>query len=250
VSTSQPAAADAAPVGRKALTQDLGGGASAPMFQSSPMWEDLGGFKEPSSPDQDIGGRTFGELMGDIGRPIGTGIGNVVGGIAGAVTGISISQATTLAPVWNPHGHFMWNIGFNTTGRNGWLIQEIASTRRAQDAAGAALPDGLTPRYFEAWAVDGAGVITPSAGGTHDFWQRRSFGAGSQGHWSIRAKVWFTQTDPATQGFAVGNAPEAGGLLSSTAEPAGLGVARLHRYAQGTWDSTTAAPTHTGSANS
>ena len=257
VASSAPTeAAGPSAAGRSTLTQDLGSGAGPPMFASSPVWEDLtgapagelGGLKPKSGTDHDIGGRTPGEAVGDVTRPIGTAIGNVVGSIAGAVTGVSVSSVTTTPAAWNNHGHFVWDIGFNTTGQNGWLVQEIASTRRAENTAGVAFPDGLTRRYWEAWAVDGTGAVTPALGATNDMWQRRGWGNGSQGHWSITGTVYFTTTDPATMGFAAGNVPEAGALLSTTGAPGGLGIARLHRYAQGTWDSTTAVPTHTGSA--
>lgn len=196
------------------------------------------------------GGRTFGEALGDAGRVVGTALGNVVGGAAAALTGINITSTTTAAATWSPHGQFAWQVGFATTGTSGWLVQEVVNTYRAQDATGGALGAPTpTPQYWEAWAVDAASVVSPSVGGTNDFWLRPSRGASTQGHWSMRGKVYFTTTDPATQGFAPGGVPDAGILLSTTAAPAGLGVARLHRYAQGTWDSTGAAPTHTGSAS-
>lgn len=211
--------------------------------------QDGGGLKtEAVSDTEDVGGRTAGEFLGDIGRPVGSFFGNLFGGIVGAVAGNSISSVTTTPPRWNPHGNFLWEVGFNTSGRNGWIVQEIDSTRRAQDAAGHDLPDPLTRRYWEAWAVDAAGNVTPAGGPTNDTWARRSWGNHTQGHWSIASSVYFTPTNPATQGFAVGNAPEAGILLSSLAEPPGLGIGRLHRWAQGTWDSTGLVPTHTGSA--
>jgi hypothetical protein len=216
---------------------------------------DAAGFAPELTEDdraQDVGGgRTFGELVGDVARPIGTGLGNIVGDIAGAVTGVTISQNTTTAPTWNDHGHFQWVVGFTTTGTSGWIVQKIVNTRRAQDASGANLPDGLTPSYYEAWAVDASSNITPVSGGSHDWWQRRSWGTNTQGHWSMTGKVYFTTVDPATQGFTVGGVPEAGGLLATTSPGGGLdlGFARLHRYAQGTWDSTTATPTHDGSAH-
>src|SRR5690606_15863699 len=158
--------------GRSTLTQDLGAGARPPMFEGAPVWEDLtgapagelGGLKPKSGTDTDIGGRTPGEAIGDVTRPIGAALGNVVGSIAGAVTGISVSSVTTTPAAWNDHGHFVWDIGFNTTGQNGWLVQEIVSTRRAENAAGVAFPDGLTRRYWEAWAVDGASAVTPALG--------------------------------------------------------------------------------------
>lgn len=211
-----------------------------------------GGFRpgvEPGEAEEFLGGRTFGEVIGDIARPVGTAVGNVVGGIAEAVTGITISSTTNTGPTWRPHGEFEWIVGFTTSGQNGWLVQEVVNTYRAQDAAKADLGGPApTGQYWEAWAVDGASAITPGHGANHDWWLRPGRGADTQGHWSMQAKVYFTTTDPATQGFTPGGAPDAGILLSSTAAPAGLGVARLHRYAQGTWDSTGGKTAHTGSA--
>ncbi len=197
-----------------------------------------------------IGGRTVGEFIGDVARPVGTAVGNVVGSVAGALTGISISSNTNTGPIWNNHGQFVWKVGFSTTGKNGWIVQKIVNTMRAQDAAGSPLPVAqLTPEYWEAWAVDGSSNITPNVGADNDYWIRTSKGSGTQGHWSMTGSVYFTTTDPATQSFTPGGVANAGILLSTTSAPSGLGVARLHRYAQGTWDSTGLVPTHTGSAS-
>jgi hypothetical protein len=199
-----------------------------------------------------IGGqvnRTFGETLGDMARPIGVGLGNIVGGVTGALTGVSISSTDVTAATWSPNGNFQWDVGFSTTGTSGWIVQEIVNTYRAEDNTGASVVPAHTPHYWEAWAVDASSTISPSVGAINDMWSRPDLGANTKGHWSMRGKVHFTTTDPTTQGFAAGNAPDAGILLSSTAEPAGLGIARLHRYAQGTWDSTgPGAPVHTGSA--
>jgi hypothetical protein len=212
----------------------------------------LGGFAPGADPDQNqkmIGGRTVGEAVGDAARVVGTERGNAVGNATAALTGIDINSTTTAAATWSDHGQFSWQVGFATTGTNGWIVQEVVNTYRAQDSAGTDLGGAMpTAQYWEAWAVDAASAVTPSAGGTNDFWLRPSRGANTQGHWSMRGKVYFTTTDPATQGLTPGGVPDAGILLSSTSAPAGLGIARLHRYAQGTWDSTGATPTHTGSA--
>jgi hypothetical protein len=207
---------------------------------------------EPSEEETEmIGGlplaRTFGEAVGDVARPLGVGLGNVVGGIAGALTGISISTTDNAGPTWNPNGSFTWDVGFTTTGTSGWIVQKINNNYRAENAAGPLGGPVPTPEFWEAWAVDAASVVTPGAGATNDMWRRPNRGAGTKGHWSLRGACHFTTTDPATQGFAAGNVPDAGVLLSSTAEPPGLGIARLHRYAQGTWDST-AGVAHAGSA--
>ncbi|MCH8987737.1 MAG: hypothetical protein IIA92_02910 [Chloroflexi bacterium] len=211
------------------------------------------GLKSGVGEDEFLLGRTVGEFIGDVARPVGTFVGNVVGAVAGALTGISISSATHAGPTWNNHGAFIWGVGFNTTGRGGWIVQDIATTWRGENALGNAIPNPITPHYWEAWAVDGVGNITPNNGAVNDYWNlpnsQAALGA-AEGHWSAKGKLYFSTTDPATQGFTRNNpATNAGLLLSSTTAPAGLGIARLHRYAQGTWDSTTALlPTHSGSA--
>lgn len=207
---------------------------------------------EPSEEEPEvIGGqtlsRTVGETVGDVVRPVGVGLGNVAGGIAGALTGISISTNNNAGPTWNANGSFTWDVGFTTTGTSGWIVQKVVNTMRAENAAGPIAGGVPTPEYWEAWAVDAASAVTPSNGATNDMWRRPGRGAGSKGHWSMRGTCYFTATDPATQGFAAGNVPDAGILPSSTAEPAGLGIGRLHRYAQGTWDAT-AGVAHSGSA--
>jgi len=210
------------------------------------------GMKPGAGENDFVFGRTTGELVGDILRPVGTAVGNVVGTVAGALTGVYITSNTTAGPTWNNHGAFRWNVGFNTTGRSGWIIQKMAFTWRANNALGGSIPSPLGQPFYEAWEVSNTGAVTPSRGGTNDFWQipnlQTALGA-VEGHWSATGTLYFTKTDPATQGFTRNNPnTHAHHLLSSTTAPAGLGVARLHRYAQGTWDSTGTTPTHTGSA--
>ena len=213
----------------------------------------LGGKKlgmDPKATEQQmLGGRTAGEAAGDVYRPVRTGIGNVVGDIMGAATGISISATSLVGPTWNDNGHFDWGVSFTTSGRSGWIVQEIINGYRAEDADGAALPTDVVPHYWEAWPVDDAGKVTPIDGRGNDDWIRPDRGDDTQGHWSMRGKVFWTETDPATQGFTAGGVSNAGDLLSTTSEPSDLGIARLHRYAQGTWDSTGFLPTHEGSAS-
>jgi len=207
-----------------------------------------GGLKPSLGESEVLGGRTVGEFIGDVTRPVGTAVGNAVGAIVGAVAGGSISSTTNSGPTWSNHGHFDWRVGFDTTGRNGWIVQEIINGYRAEDASGNDVTPAYTPHYWEAWAVDGSGNVTPKVGASNDYWIRPSNGNHTEGHWSMRGKAHFTSTDPATQGFTPGGVSDAGILLSTTSAPSGLGVTRLHRYAQGNWDSTTSTPTHTGSA--
>jgi hypothetical protein len=209
-----------------------------------------GGLQPGADPEEDVllGGPQTEEILGDIARPVGTALGEVVGSVAAAVTGISISSTTNVGPTWSDHGRFNWQVGFTTTGKSGWIVQEITNTYRAEDKSGKSVAPVYTPHYWEAWAVDSTSKITPSVGTDNDYWRRPSRGAHTQGHWSMTGSVYFTTTDPATQGFTASGVKDAGILLSSTSAPGDLGIARLHRYAQGTWDSTGAAPSHTGSA--
>lgn len=242
-------------IGNRAVQGLLTAGAAHPAPQrrggvGSPKSHAVGGLQDLGSDEGNVllGGRTIGEFVGDVARPVETAVGNVLGSAVGALTGVSISSNTNSGPTWSNHGEFSWHVGFNTSGRNGWIVQEIVNTYRAEDTAGQSVVPAHTPRYWEAWHVDGAGNVTQNIGPDNDFWERPSLGNNTQGHWSMSGSVYFTATDPATQGFSPGGVADAGILLSTTSAPSGLGIARLHRYAQGTWDSTGAAPTHTGSA--
>ena len=217
------------------------------------------GLKAGAAEDEIVMGRTVGEFAGDVARPVGTAASNVFGAAVGALTGISISSSDTLAATWTPNFRFDWHVGFTTTGRSGWIVQEISNdTWRAQDAAGTAIGSPLVPHFFEAWDVDAAGSVTPNIGATNDIWQfpdmtalPAPFSSAVEGHWGSTASLFFTTVDPATQGFIRRNpATPSGDLLSSLTAPAalGLGIARLHRFAQGTWDSTGAVSTHDGLA--
>ena len=213
-----------------------------------------GGFAPTPEELPQLGG--IGETLQDVGDIVSTGVGNIVGAGAAALTGIDINTTNTVAATRNPHGQFMWHVGFNTTGVNGWIVQKVQNTYSGEDSAGVALTNArtlTTPEYYEAWAVDAASNVTPAnAAGTNDMWERMNLShppiadAGTKGRWSMRGSVHFTTTNPAAT-MAAGTVANAGILLSSIGPPADIGVARLHRYAHGTWDSTVAPPTHDGS---
>ncbi|HEY4241455.1 MAG TPA: hypothetical protein VGM88_16655 [Kofleriaceae bacterium] len=163
-----------------------------------------------------------------------------------------VSTTNTKAARWKPHGQFAWWIKWRTDGRSGWIVQKITNTYSGTDSAGTAITNastGTVPTYYEAWAVSAGGAISPSAGSTHDMWERISLGNGSQGSWSMRGDVHWTTTDPATSGMTAGGVTNAGILLSSTTAPANLGAVVLTRHANGKWDSTGAKPKHTGTVS-
>jgi hypothetical protein len=211
----------------------------------------LGGKKvglDPEKPTEDIGGRTAGEFAGDMARPVGSFLGDAVGAVAGFLGGNTINADTKVGPKFNPNGHFDWGIQWVTSGRSGWIVQEIVNTIRAEKENGAALPTGLTPQYWEAWEVDDKGVAEMGDARGNDDWIRADRGDKTKGHWSMKGVVYWTDEDPVKQGFKRGAVRNAGDLLATTTAPSGLGVARDHRYAQGTWDSTVDKPYHDGSA--
>lgn len=206
--------------------------------------------------------RGVGDTLRDIGDVVSTGLGNVVGAGAALLTGIDISTTDTSAPVWTPHSAFMWHITWNMSGRNvgpttnGWLVQNIDSTYSGQDSAGHVIDNarlGFTTNYYEAWPVVAGVVQQPWGGASDDTWGNPDLSVlpsvadpATKGRWSILSKAYFTTTDPTAHGLAPHNVADAGDLPSAVAAPPDLGVARLHRYAHGTWDSTTLIPTHTG----
>ncbi len=164
---------------------------------------------------------------------------------------VTVSSTSNTGPTWSDHGHFDWRVGFTTSGKTGWLVQEIINTLSGEDSEGEAITAasvGVVPHYWEAWAVDGSSKVTPAVGADNDYWIRPEFGADSEGEWSMQGDVHWTTTDPATQGFTAGGVSNAGDLLSTRWNSVGLGSTLLKRNANGKWDSTGETPTHTGKA--
>jgi hypothetical protein len=145
---------------------------------------------------------------------------------------------------------FQWDVNFSTSLRNGWLIQEIVNARARSTCGGAAIPETLTPHYWEAWWVDATGtVLVPTAinatrtqaTGTavpapaHDLWRRAS-AAPSRGNWSMTARLFTTIRLPA--GFANGAVADALALPATAAAPNSdaLGLVEARRSATGQWN--------------
>ena len=165
-----------------------------------------------------------------------------------AAGGLDITDWKVSGPTWSPDGAFDWRVAFRTTGHSGWIVQELVNTINVTSSTGAVVnTSAVDPHYWEAWAVDGSGHISPSVGAVHDMWIRPNWGANTKGSWSMSGRLHFTTTDPATQGFTPGGAKNSGILLSTTAAPAGLGPVLRWRVANGTWnDTSTPAVPHTG----
>lgn len=206
------------------------------------------GGLDPDAPEPDEIDEAAPELGGLV-RPL-EDVGLARQGTPGAAPPAPrITVGRQSGPTWTPHGGFDWRVSFATNRRSGWIVQEITNAINVTDAAGAAVDtSAVVPHYWEAWAVDGTGKITPSAGKVHDMWIRPARGTNTKGSWSMAAKLHFTTTDPATQGFTAGGVSNAGILLSTTTQPTGLGPVRRWRGAHGRWDDNAATPVaHTGS---
>lgn len=154
---------------------------------------------------------------------------------------------------------FQWDVNFSTSLRNGWIVQRIVNVFNRNNCAGAALGNPATPRYWEAWWVDGAGnVLIPTAinpqrtraTGTavpavaHDLWRRPSTPGGARGNWSMNAQLFTCLRLPAV--FAVGNVPDAVALPSTAVapNPDDLGQAVASRHAAGRFNCCGAPATH------
>ncbi len=153
---------------------------------------------------------------------------------------------------------FQWDVNFSTSLRNGWIVQEITNARARTTCGGGAIAETLTPHYWEAWWVDGAGNVrvptTINAARTRatasvapapadDLWRRAS-AAPSRGNWSMTARLFTCLRLPA--GFAAGNVADALALPSTAAAPNidDLGLVAARRGATGRWNCCGAPATH------
>lgn len=137
-------------------------------------------------------------------------------------------------------GGYQWDIGWQTNGRNGWIVQEIINTEDIKDCHNTAAPSGITPHYWEAWRVDGSGVASPSVRGINDMWSNVEF-PDTKGWWATSAHVhWAPVLDPAA-GFSRGGAPSSGILQSTTTRPTNLSASLLDRSTRTDWDCCTRA---------
>jgi hypothetical protein len=157
-------------------------------------------------------------------------------------------------------GGFRWDVSFNSSLRNGFIVQRVESVRNQNPAP----PPGFAPaapRYWEAWSVDGGGNVSPvMANGSHDTWQRGLFN-GSTGTWSIRGTLYTVlnlpaQFDPqggANHAAAAGTLRSALNLSAANIDALGLpeGFAAIElgdegaRRIGGTFNFTGAPATHT-----
>ncbi len=145
-----------------------------------------------------------------------------------------VRTTDTTAPTFGNCRNFNWVVSWNTTLRNGWIVQEIVNQDDISTCAGPAVggPAPNVPHYWEAWRVNAVGNV--SNGGS-DAWFRGSR-AGTRGTWGMRGRVYTVQSlDPAA-GFAAGSVVTAGVLMATTTRPRNLGLVELNRRVGGRWD--------------
>jgi hypothetical protein len=169
---------------------------------------------------------------------------------------IIIVTSNVTPKIYGNCGQFLWLTNWTTSGRNGFIVQEIVNTYSARDCTGAADTDTATvptPHFYEAWKVDARGNTTPELvtpdGRFNDKWSRReradSNGTpGSQGEWSTSGKAyWAASLDPAAS-FTVGAVYDAHDLPSTTKRPANLGTSLDDRQVGGRWNCCGGVQTH------
>lgn len=193
----------------------------------------MGGFRpnENEEDDEVLGGQSN-ELMG----------GNYVSGATGSQN-VTIFT-TDMAPPTLSHGQqFRWAVRFNTTGRNGWIIQELTNTYYVTDPGGISYAPPFTPHYWEAWSVDANGSVDPALSHGIDVWKRMRILPGTTGYWEMSASLYFTTNPITIQGFSRAQVPDAGLLLSTTSQPPALKEILGSRWAECAWDTTGITPT-------
>jgi len=149
-----------------------------------------------------------------------------------------VTAPTYHLDVGHPIQHFVWEVGFGTSLRNGFIIQQIDNEFAPAMCDGTAYTAWRpTPHYWEAWAVDGAGTVTPAIGAINDQWTR-PFAPASRGRWRMTGTFYTVRTLPPKAHFGVGNVGDAGILQSTAHTPTGdeLGLVAGQRTIGGEWN--------------
>jgi hypothetical protein len=133
---------------------------------------------------------------------------------------------------------FRWRVRWNTTGRDGFIVQEINRARhmfpctKGKKRTGSEVTlSGDPPGHFwEVWRVEADGSMSPS---NEDSWILTAL-PDTEGDWNISGKAFWTHTlDPAA-GFAIQKWDP--GQLATLKQPKGLGSVLLSREKHGTWN--------------
>lgn len=237
----------------RGLAPASSGPAAAPTV--SPLFD----FTFSDAPGRGLGGDgekqilRGGEGDGDGSTAIGGGDGGtpMSGAPKQPVAPVTIGVTTNAGPTFGPEGASMWHVAFTTSGRTGWIVQEITNTINATDNGTAMTMAGigLAPHYYEAWSVSATGAVTPMVSGDNDHWDGPGLGPRTKGTWTTLGDLYWIAGSATPGGMAARTVPNAGMLVSSFTAPPGLGSVLRHRSMTATWDATATPPTHTGTTS-
>ena len=133
---------------------------------------------------------------------------------------------------------FRWRVRWSTTGRDGFIVQEINRARhmfpctKGKPRTGSEITlSGDPPGHFwEAWRVEADGSMSPS---NEDSWILTTL-PNTEGDWNNSGKAFWTHALDPKAGFAIQTWDP--GQLATLKQPQGLGPVLLSRAKQGTWN--------------
>jgi hypothetical protein len=160
---------------------------------------------------------------------------------AAAPAAPAVTSTTTSGPTFGNCRAFDWVVDWSTTGRSGFIVQEITNSGSITACDGTAQPLPNTPHFWESWPVDAAGVVGDGGG---DQWTRVAR-PNTTGSWSLRGAASFVSTlDPACH-WSRSAVPDTNGLMATTTAPGNLTNPNLTRSKSSSWDCCNGHNTHT-----
>jgi Domain of unknown function (DUF4157) len=144
----------------------------------------------------------------------------------------TVTDTTTTGPTYGSCRNFNWVVNWSTTGKNGWIVQEITNSGAITGCDGSSKPVPNTPHFWEAWPVDASGTVGDGGG---DLWFRAGR-PNTKGNWSLSGAAGFVNSlDPAA-GFSRTAVADANGLMATKTAPTNLFQATDVRHKAGVWD--------------
>jgi hypothetical protein len=162
---------------------------------------------------------------------------------------VLIKDNTVRAKKYLPCGEFDWGIRWQTSRKNGYIVQEIHRTQTIKNRDDTPyketdpekVKNAPPPRFWEAWSVNADGRFYPDGG--KDDWKELAY-PNTKGSWEVKANVyWADSLDPDAH-FEVMTAVKNSLLPSTATKPKNLGAVLLTRRAGGTWNCCDGKSTH------
>jgi hypothetical protein len=151
----------------------------------------------------------------------------------------TVTATTRTGPTYGSCRAFSWVVDWATTGRSGFIVQEITNTNTINGCDGTAQAAPSTPHYWEAWSVDSTGAVASG-----DQWVRAARPS-TTGSWAMSGSASFVTTlDPAAH-FSTTAVPDANGLMATTTAPGNLTNPAYTRSVSDSWDCCNGHNTHT-----